>query len=182
MMMGIPIIIVIATMTTTTHTIAAMSQESFRLRRLDISGLDLTLVPPHSLALALTKLEEVTMMIIYMHSHPNPTKVSVAESWLCPDQLKAIFRAMASTAPTPSTSSSSSWSTPRSPTSSSSWSSPSSVSTRTGQKKLTVLNLHGVPLSFLDPSTFASAISQVRKSFGQCTRQNLLLLKKDKIV
>ena len=79
------VIIVIATMTTTntTTTIVAMSQESFRLRRLDISGLDLTLVPPHSLALALTKLEKVTMMIIYMHSHPNPTKVSVAESWLC---------------------------------------------------------------------------------------------------
>ena len=66
MIMGIPIIIVIVTMTTTTHTIAAMSQESFRLRRLDISGLDLTLVPPHSLALALTKLEQVTMMTIYI--------------------------------------------------------------------------------------------------------------------
>jgi hypothetical protein len=121
---------------------ALAKPESFRLRRLDISGLDLTLVPPNSLALALTKLEQV----------------SLAESWLCQDQLKAIFRAMASTPQTPS---SSSWSTPR--TSSSSWSSPSSVSTRHGEKKLAVVNLHGVPLSFLDPSTFASAISQLEE-------------------
>ena len=50
------------TMTTrTTTTIVLMSQESFQLRRLDISGLDLTLVPPNSLALALTKLEQVTL-------------------------------------------------------------------------------------------------------------------------
>ena len=42
--------------------IVVMLQEVFRLRRLDISGLDLTLVNPHSLALALTKLEQVRTM------------------------------------------------------------------------------------------------------------------------
>ena len=44
---------------TTTIIIVVMLQEDFRLRRLDISGLDLTLVDPHYLALALTKLEQV---------------------------------------------------------------------------------------------------------------------------
>ena len=48
--------------TTTTIIIVVMLQEVFRLRRLDISGLDLTLVNPHSLALALTKLEQVRTM------------------------------------------------------------------------------------------------------------------------
>ena len=48
------------TMTTrTTTTIVLMSQESFQLRRLDISGLDLTLVPADCLAAALTNLEQV---------------------------------------------------------------------------------------------------------------------------
>jgi len=116
-------------------------QESFRLRRLDISGLDLTLVNPDSLARALTKLEQV----------------SLAESWLCPDQLKAFFRALTSTSTSSSTSP---WSsTPRSPTTSSAWS-PVSL---TSQKKLAVLNLRGVPLTFLDPSSFARAISQLEE-------------------
>jgi len=121
--------------------------DNFILRRLDISGLDLTLVNPDSLALALTKLEQV----------------SLAESWLCPDQLKAFFRALASTPQTPPTSSSSSsWSTRGRTTSSSSWS-PS-------QTKLTVLNLQGVPLSFLDPASFACAISQLEEVDITATR------------
>ena len=62
------------TITTTTTTsmiiirIVMMLQESFRLRRLDISGLDLTLVAPDSLARALTKLEQVRTMTTFHFS------------------------------------------------------------------------------------------------------------------
>jgi len=110
--------------------------ERFKLRRLDISGLDLTLVPADCLASALTNLEQV----------------SLAESWLCPDQVKAFFRALTSTARAPTSSS------PSSPSLM-----PSSVSSTEHQRKLAVVNLRGVPLTFLDPAAFAFAISQLEE-------------------
>ena len=149
-----------------------MSQERFELRRLDISGLDLTLVPADCLASALTNLEQVEPVMANWVA--TLTQVSLAESWLCPDQVKAFFRALASTARSPTSSS------PSSPSLM-----PSSASSTEHQRKLAVVNLRGVPLTFLDPAAFAFAISQVLPDLGPKTSylllQSLLCLLPNKI-
>jgi len=124
--------------------------ESSSLGRLDISGLDLTLVTPEYLAAALTKLEQV----------------SLAGSWLCQDQLRAIFRALSTSSTTSTTTleqGSRLISSSSTPPSTLSPRSKSKSGSTTKQKTLRMLNLRGVSLTFLDPSTFSRALSQLEE-------------------
>ena len=95
--------------------------------------------------------------------------MSLAESWLCQDQLRVIFTALSTSSTTSSTSTSTTTLEQSSRLISSSSTPPSTLSPRsksksgstTKQKTLQMLNLRGVSLTFLDPSTFARALSQV---------------------